>query len=73
MKRFTLAIACLAVRNSLAPIATRTTHLALGRFDGCRTLLVVVRHVIDPGAHGVAPHQPGIEGLQKFGVTDHLI
>jgi hypothetical protein len=34
--------------------------------------LTVVRHVVDPSDHGKAPHQPGIEGLQKFGSCIHV-
>src|ERR1017187_554711 len=32
----------------------------------CGALLVVVRHAVDPSAHGKAPH-PSIEGLQQIG------
>ena len=41
--------------------------LHLGEFDGTRAFLIIVRHVIYPGAHGIAPHQPSIVGLQQFG------
>ena len=41
--------------------------LNLGKLHRTRTLLIIVRHVIDTGAHGVAPHEPSIAGLQQFG------
>jgi hypothetical protein len=37
-----------------------------GEFHGCGAFFVVVRHVIDPGAYGIAAHQPSIVGLQQF-------
>jgi hypothetical protein len=40
--------------------------LNTGRPHG-RGALVVVHHMIDPRAHGIAPHEPSIEGLQQFG------
>jgi hypothetical protein len=40
---------------------------SLSHFNGLRTLLVIVRHVVDPRAHGVALHEPGIVGLQGLG------
>ena len=36
------------------------------RVDASRTFLVVVRDVVDPSADGIAPHQPGVVGLQEF-------
>jgi hypothetical protein len=36
-----------------------------GEFQGHGALLVVVRHAVDPGAHGIAPHQPGIAGFRR--------
>jgi hypothetical protein len=38
-----------------------------GPFHSCGAFLVVVSHGIDPRAHGIAPHQPSIIGLQQFG------
>jgi hypothetical protein len=35
--------------------------LKLGKLHGCGAGFVVVRHVIDPRADGIAPHQPGIK------------
>lgn len=32
-----------------------------------RTFLVIVRHVVDPTAHRVAPHEPGFAGSQQVG------
>jgi hypothetical protein len=37
-----------------------------GRFHSCGAFLVVVRHVVDPGANWIAAHQPSIAGLQQF-------
>ena len=42
------------------------TILNLGDFHGSEAFLVVISHVIDPSAHGIAPHQPGIVRLQQF-------
>jgi hypothetical protein len=30
-------------------------------------------HVVDPSAHGIAPHQPSIEGLQQFRHLNHIL
>jgi hypothetical protein len=38
------------------------TTLKLCEFHGRGAFLVVVRHVIDPRADGIAPHQPSIAG-----------
>ena len=46
--------------------------LSLCKLYGCGAFLVVVSHVVDPGAHGVAPHQPGIEELQQVGHRSHI-
>ena len=40
-------------------------HMRESHWSGA--FLAFVRHAIDPRAHGIAPHQPCIEGLQKFG------
>jgi hypothetical protein len=32
---------------------------------GATAFLGVVRHGIDPGAHGIAPHQPSIVGVRE--------
>src|SRR5260370_38507420 len=40
--------------------------LNLGKLHGTRTFLVVIRHVIDPSAHGIAPHHPGIARPYPF-------
>lgn len=36
------------------------------------TRVVVVSYAIDPGAYGIAPHQPGIARLQQFGRGPHI-
>jgi hypothetical protein len=41
--------------------------LNLSEFHGSRAFLGVIRHVVDPRAYGIAPHQPGIGGLQQIG------
>ena len=46
---------------------SKETILNLGEFHGARTLLIIIHHGIDPSADGIAPHQPGIVGLQQFG------
>jgi hypothetical protein len=38
-----------------------------------RAFLIVVPHTIDPSAHGIAPHEPGIIGLQQFGRRAHIV
>ena len=47
------------------------TILSLGFHDG-GALVVVVRHVVDPRAYGIAPHKPGIKGRQQFGRRSHI-
>jgi hypothetical protein len=39
--------------------------LNLGEFHGHGTFFVVVSHVVDPPAYGIAAHQPGIAGLEQ--------
>jgi hypothetical protein len=46
--------------------------LNLGDFHGRRASLVVVRDLIDPTAHGIAPHQPSFAGLQQFGRRSYI-
>jgi integrase len=46
--------------------------LNLGEFHGRRAFFVVVGYVVDPGAHGIAAHQPGIERFQQFGRHTHI-
>ena len=47
--------------------------LNLGDFYWRRTFFVVVSYVIDPTAHGKAPHLPSIERLQQFGRRSHVL
>jgi len=35
--------------------------------------LVIMRHMIDPQAHWIAPHEPSIVGLQQFGSRTHAL
>jgi len=46
--------------------------LNLCEFHGHRAFFVVIRHMIDPCAHGIAPHQPGVAGLQQVGRRDRV-
>jgi hypothetical protein len=41
--------------------------LNLDKLHGSRTFLIIVPEMIDPRADWIAPHQPGIEGLQQVG------
>jgi hypothetical protein len=59
-------------RSRAIPLREETI-LNLGKFHWSRAFFVVVRHVVDPGAYGKAPHQPGIAGLQQFGRRTHII
>jgi hypothetical protein len=43
------------------------TSLSLGEFHACGAFLVVISHVIDPSAYGIATHQLSIVWLQQFG------
>jgi hypothetical protein len=64
---FTILTADEAVAlGSLTLPLEEETILNLGEFHGQRAFLVIVRHVIDPTAHGIARHQPSIVGLQQF-------
>jgi len=47
--------------------------LNLGKFHGRGAFRVIVRHVIDPSAYGIAPHLPSIIGLQQFGHRSHIL
>jgi hypothetical protein len=47
--------------------------LSLSDFHGSRTFLVVVRHVVDPSADGIAPHQAGVVGLRQFGRRTRIL
>ena len=49
------------------------TRLSLGEFHGCGAFLVVIGHVIDPSAYGIAPHQLGIIGLQHVGHRTRIV
>jgi hypothetical protein len=49
-----------------APLREDST-LNLSEFHGCGARCIVVRHVIDPRAHGIASHEPRIVGSQQFG------
>jgi len=40
--------------------------LTLRKFDGRSASFVVVGHMVDPSTHGIAAHQPSLEGLQHF-------
>jgi hypothetical protein len=45
----------------------------LGRLHGYGSSLVIIHHMIDPRAHRIATHEPGIEGLQQFGRRSHIL
>jgi hypothetical protein len=47
--------------------------LILHELQWHRALLVVVRHVVDPGAHRIAPHRTSIVGFQTFGDHRHVL
>src|SRR5580692_12967024 len=50
-----------------------TRILNLGEFHGRGAIRVVVRHVVDRRAHGIAPHRPSIVGLQQIGCRSHIL
>jgi hypothetical protein len=43
------------------------SSLNLGEFHGRGTCRIIVQYGVDPFAHWIAPHCPGIERLQQFG------
>ena len=47
--------------------------LNLHEFHGCRTGFIIIGDVVDPRADGIAPHQPGIVGLQEVGHRSHIL
>jgi hypothetical protein len=47
--------------------------LSFRDFYGRGTQLIVIHHVIDSSAYGIAAHQPGIKGLQQFGRYAHIL
>jgi hypothetical protein len=53
-------------------LSPRKPSLNLSEFRGCRAFITVVRQVVDPRAHGIAPHQQSIVGLQLVGCRSHL-
>lgn len=57
-----------AQRSSLG----EKTILGLGDLLRARTLLIIVRHMVDTSAYWVAPHQASIEGLEKVGHNAHV-
>jgi hypothetical protein len=46
--------------------------LGHSKLHGFRAFCVVIRHMVDPRAHGIAPHQPSIVGLQHLGRRTHI-
>jgi len=50
----------------------KETSLSLGEFHGCGAFFVVVHHVIDARAYGIAPHHSRIVGLQQVGRRTHV-
>ena len=55
-------------KSSRAPQSyEKSSILSLCKLHRCATLRVIVSHVVDPRAHRIAPHQPGIVRLQQFG------
>jgi hypothetical protein len=48
--------------------------LRWNQYLSCKTFLPRVHDdMIDPRAHRIAPHQPGIAGLQQFGRRSHIL
>ena len=52
--------------DELTALLREEPVLNLLQFHWRGTSFVIIRHVIDPRAHGVAPHQPSIAGLQQI-------
>jgi len=50
------------MRSSFVIVLREEPILSLGKFHRRGALLIVVRHAVDPRAHGIAPHQPSIVG-----------
>ena len=46
--------------------------LRFHNLDRLRAFLLVVPHVVDPPAYGIAPHQPSIVRLQQFECRNHV-
>jgi hypothetical protein len=38
----------------------------------CRADWIVIRHMVDPSAHWIAPHRLSIAGFQQFGCRSHI-
>jgi hypothetical protein len=55
--------------SRLSPLQEETT-LKRAEFHG-RGAFLVVGHVVDPRAHGIAPHHPGVAGLQQLTPHSH--
>ena len=56
----------------LARTLREESILNLGEFHGCGAFLVVITHMINASAYGIAPHQPSIVGPQQFGRHRHI-
>jgi len=52
---------------SLAVSLGKEPTLNVCEFHGHGAFFVVVSHVVDPRAYGIAAHQPGVAGLQQIG------
>jgi hypothetical protein len=49
------------------------SSLSVGKFHVHGAFLIIVRHLIDPSAHGIAAHLPSVVGLQRFGGRTHIL
>jgi hypothetical protein len=59
--------------SSLTVSLLEQSILNLHEFHGCRTGFVIIGDVVDPRAHGIAPHQSGVVGLQEVGHRSHIL
>jgi hypothetical protein len=49
------------------PYLAEKSTLSLGKFDLLTALFVIVPRAVNPRAHRIAPHLPGIAGFQQVG------
>jgi hypothetical protein len=54
-------------------VLRKAAILNLCERHGFGTLLIIVRHIVNPRAHRIAPHQPSIKALKQFGRRSHIL
>jgi hypothetical protein len=64
---------CPTWHSSEAILLREQPSLNLDEFHGHGARFIIIGDVIDSCAHGIAPHQPGIMGLQQIGRRSRIL